>query len=74
MTESKNQYSVTIVNVSFLGLLTLIFITLKLTDHIDWSWWWVLAPLLIPVAIISFILLILVILRLILRFFGGLWT
>lgn len=27
-----------------------IFVTLKLTDNIDWSWWWVLAPLWIPVA------------------------
>lgn len=29
----------------FLSLLTLIFITLKLTDNIDWSWWWVLSPI-----------------------------
>ncbi len=26
-------------------VLTFIFITLKLTDHISWSWWWVLSPL-----------------------------
>lgn len=25
-------------------LATLMFIGLKLTDNIDWSWWWVLAP------------------------------
>lgn len=24
--------------------LTLIFVTLKLTHFIDWSWWWVLSP------------------------------
>ena len=29
----------------FLGMLTLIFITLKLTNYIAWSWVWVLAPL-----------------------------
>jgi hypothetical protein len=29
----------------FTGLLTIVFITLKLTGYIDWSWWWVLAPL-----------------------------
>ena len=29
----------------FLGLLTLIFITLKLTGYIAWSWVWVLSPL-----------------------------
>lgn len=31
--------------ISFAGLLTVLFIGLKLTDHIDWSWWWVLSPL-----------------------------
>ena len=30
---------------SFFGFLFLIFMTLKLTGHIDWSWWWVTAPL-----------------------------
>lgn len=29
----------------FVPLLTLLFIGLKLTDHIAWSWWWVLSPL-----------------------------
>lgn len=32
----------------FLPILTLIFITLKLTGHIGWSWFWVLSPMLIP--------------------------
>lgn len=31
--------------VGFLGLMFLILMTLKLTDYIDWSWWWVTAPL-----------------------------
>lgn len=31
--------------IGFPGLLTLIFITLKLTDYIDWSWVWVLSPI-----------------------------
>lgn len=35
--------------VSFLSLLTIAFIVLRLTGHIDWSWFWVLSPLLIPV-------------------------
>lgn len=29
---------------SFDSMLLLIFITLKLTGNIDWSWWWVLSP------------------------------
>jgi hypothetical protein len=31
--------------IGFLGLLTIVFITLKLTGYIAWSWWWVLSPL-----------------------------
>lgn len=31
----------------FIGLLTIVFITLKLCGVITWSWWWVLSPLLI---------------------------
>lgn len=38
--------------ISFGGLLAILFIALKLTGYIDWSWWWVLAPLWAPVAIL----------------------
>lgn len=31
--------------------LTLIFIILKVTETIDWSWLWVLSPLWLPLAI-----------------------
>ena len=31
--------------IGFLGVLTIVFIVLKLTGLIDWSWWWVLAPI-----------------------------
>jgi len=31
--------------ISFLGLLAIVFITLKLCNVITWSWWWVTAPL-----------------------------
>lgn len=34
--------------IGFAGLLTLLFITLRLTDVIGWSWLWVLSPLWIP--------------------------
>lgn len=32
------------VRIGFCGLLTLVFIVLKLTGVINWSWIWVLAP------------------------------
>ena len=44
--------------VGFFGLLTIVFITLKLTDYIDWSWWKVLSPLWLPISIFLGILLI----------------
>ena len=37
--------------IGFPGLLTLIFITLKLTGHITWSWIWVLSPIWISIGI-----------------------
>ena len=33
------------INIGFIGLLTILFITLKLTNVIAWSWFWVLSPL-----------------------------
>ena len=38
--------------IGFTGLLTVAFIVLKLTNYIDWSWWWVLSPIWIPVALV----------------------
>jgi hypothetical protein len=42
----------------FLGTLTIAFIVLKLTRHIDWHWLWVLSPILISGAVIIIILLV----------------
>jgi hypothetical protein len=30
--------------IGVLGLLGIVFVVLKLTGYIDWSWWWVTAP------------------------------
>lgn len=43
--------------IGFVGLLTIVFITLKLCNVIQWSWWWVLAPMWIGVAIVLLVLL-----------------
>ena len=51
MSENNN-------GVGLLTVLTIVFVVLKLTDNIDWSWWWVLAPLWIPLAIICVLMLI----------------
>ena len=47
--------------ISFFGLLAIVFITLKLTNVIAWSWWWVLLPLWGPVAfMLSLVVLVLI--------------
>ena len=34
------------------GVLTVVFVVLKLIGTIDWSWWWVLSPLWIDFCIV----------------------
>lgn len=43
----------------FPTLLTIAFIVLKLCNVITWSWWWVLSPIWIPIAIVALGLLFL---------------
>ena len=31
--------------IGFAGLLTIVFIVLKILGKITWSWWWVVSPL-----------------------------
>lgn len=42
----------TILHIPFASILGILFIALKLTGYIDWSWWWVLSPFWIPVIVI----------------------
>lgn len=44
--------------ISFTGALTILFIGLKLTNVISWSWWWVLSPLWISALFVLTIILI----------------
>lgn len=37
--------------ISFTSLLAVAFIVLKLIGYIDWSWWWVLSPLWLPLVV-----------------------
>tara|TARA_R110000868_G_C10419239_1_gene723153 strand:+ start:284 stop:478 length:195 start_codon:yes stop_codon:yes gene_type:complete len=44
--------------IGFTGLLTVLFVGLKLTNVIAWSWWWVLSPLWIPLLLLIGFLII----------------
>lgn len=48
--RAKTVYSC---NLSFLSMLTIAFIVLKLTHVIDWSWWFVLMPLYLPASVLT---------------------
>lgn len=51
--------------IGFGGLLTIVFIVLKLCGVIHWGWLWVLAPLWIPIAIFLLVLIIILIIGII---------
>jgi hypothetical protein len=44
--------------ISLTMVLFIVFLILKLTNNIDWSWWWVTSPLWIGLAIVIAVLLI----------------
>lgn len=48
---TKTTTSSTSGGIGISGLLGVLFVALKLTGVISWSWWWVTAPFWIPVAI-----------------------
>lgn len=50
--NTSKQSTVKIEAPGLITLLTVLFIGLKLTGHIAWSWWWVLAPLWTPVVFV----------------------
>lgn len=47
--------------IGFIGLLTIVFVVLRLCNVIQWSWWWVLAPTWIPLLLFIIVLIIVVI-------------
>lgn len=53
--------------VGFCGLLTIVFIVLKLLGYISWSWLWVLSPLWIPFAIALIFIIIAIIISIIMQ-------
>lgn len=50
--ESSNSNGI-----GFTGVLTILFIALKLTGYITWSWWWVLSPIWITLLVIIVVFL-----------------
>ena len=55
---------------SLTAVLFIVFLVLKLTGNIDWSWWWVTSPLWIPFAIIFGAILVVVLIIILALIFG----
>lgn len=61
--EKKNTYNLPFV-------IFVIFLLLKLTNNIDWSWYWVTSPLWLPIAFVLSISLVFISIFVLLIFFG----
>ncbi|WNN94173.1 membrane protein [Gordonia phage Elinal] len=65
MSSTQQPATPVTVGPSFGGLLFLVLLTLKLTGVIDWSWWWVTAPLWIgAIAAVLFAVFLLIVILL----------
>lgn len=51
MSKTANT-RMTVSTIGICDVLTIVFVVLKLTGNIDWSWIWVLSPLWIPLALV----------------------
>ena len=40
------------------SILAIVFVVLKLTNNISWSWWWVVSPIWIPLGLIAILFVI----------------
>lgn len=59
---TTNNTSTSSGGIGFVGLLTIVFIALKLMGYITWSWWWVLSPIWISWSLVLIIFVLGVIL------------
>ena len=55
--------------IGFTGLLTIVFVILKLLEKIDWSWWWILSPIWIPVVLLLAVSILLFVVYRIVKYF-----
>jgi hypothetical protein len=49
MANSSNSLSLSLI-------ICVVFLTLKLSGVIDWSWWWVISPLWLPFALVLLVI------------------
>ena len=64
-----NNEKTTSGGIGFGSALLLTFIILKLVGVIDWSWWWVLSPIWIPVVLLLAVSILLFVVYRIIKYF-----
>lgn len=64
-----NNEKTTSGGIGFGSALLLTFIILKLVGVIDWSWWWVLSPIWIPVVLLMAASILLIVVYRIVKYF-----
>lgn len=61
---NNNNNSATSGGIGVTGLLQVAFIVLKLCEIINWSWWWVLAPTWVGLALVLLMIVAIIIVAL----------
>ena len=69
----SEKTEVTYAGVGFPGLLTILFIGLKLTGYIDWDWIWVLSPLWVGFALFFGVILVAILVAIIIASFDSIF-
>lgn len=64
-----NNEKTTSGGIGFGSAILLIFIILKLVGVIDWSWWWVLSPIWIPIVLLLAVSILLFVVYKIVKYF-----
>ncbi len=58
--DNRDNKEVKTVGLGFVDALTLLFIALKLTGHITWSWIWVLSPIWISISFLAILAIVII--------------
>ena len=70
--DNEKSLSSSVIMNNMSPILFLIFLVLKLTNQIDWSWWWVTSPLWIAIAILLVLIVIAFVTKFVITFYKSL--
>lgn len=71
MDEKRASANASASGIGFCSLLTIVFIVLKLLHVINWSWFWVLSPLIFSTALTILLIAITIIVILFIKFISN---